>query len=517
MGINTNFTGDAPKLIKELWPTFWGLVFVWVLEILISIWSFQALKLDSLLFMTIWGAFLFVTTFLIWTIHTKRWFQRTSYLILIHYVGIICVGACVYLWIYPFLIKGTGLDIALIRYWLTAIVVIALMACSYYNVCKKRDGLCIVFMVKNRSQHEHDIMQALVAARDKVEETANNIQIVIPPFGIAETPKGCKRYINSHFNQADAVIFASLIDSPQGSEFGYSFNGFTSMMSDRYVKKENRDDESVKMLMDESYRCHEWNTLNINTNQISRQLEVASNLTHLFLMYVSCIYLQKHKYSDAIGVADALYTYSITGIKRYDDAIRELLAHSYITAQYIEEYDNQDYGRALEILDECVQKLPQMRSTLTYDLSMARIHFYEGNLQESKNMTKRAKARHSNADWYVAVNLAFYAIYEKKPKELFSHYKRMLKMQKQDKKEVDYAIRFLKIEASKSNDRAYLMFLCHGIAFLYLYFDQSRSDKYLKQTRDYAGVNGYQELEEMRNLIQTSRGKLKVKQKGCDI
>ena len=65
-----------------------------------------------------------------------------------------------------------------------------------------------------------------------------------------------------------------------------------------------------------------------------------------------------------------------------------------------------------------------------------------------------------------------------------------------DKKEVDYAIRFLKIEASKSNDRAYLMFLCHGIAFLYLYFDQSRSDKYLKQTRDYAGVNGYQELEE---------------------
>ena len=75
-------------------------------------------------------------------------------------------------------------------------------------------------------------------------------------------------------------------------------------------------------------------------------------------------------------------------------------------------------------------------------------------------------------------------------------------------------IRFLKIEVGKSNDRVYLMFLYHGISFLYLYFDDAQSDKYLRKIRDYAGVNGYQELEEMRKLIQWSRGKLSVKQKG---
>ena len=432
---------------------------------------------------------------------------------LLHYFGVLGAGVVVY-FVYPFLIEGTKFDIALIRYWLPVIVMLIFAICSYLFVCKKRNGLCIVFIVKNHSQYERDIMQALIAARNKVEETASNIQIVIPPFGIVESLEGCRHYINSHFNQADAVIYASLIDSPQGNEFGYLFNGFASMMSDRYVKKENQDEESVKMLMDESYRCHEWNTLNINTDQISRHLKVAANLTHLFLMYVSCIYLQKHKYTDAIGVADALYTYSTTGNMRYDDVVKRLLIHSYIMAQYIEEYDNQDYVRAHEILDECVRKLPQMKNTLSYDLSMARINFYENNLSESKRMTRKAKVSHSNAEWYVTVNMAFYAIYEKKPKEVVSYYKRLLKMHKQERKDVDYVIRFLKIEVGKSNDRVYLMFLYHGISFLYLYFDDAQSDKYLRKIRDYAGVNGYQELEEMRKLIQWSRGKLSVKQKG---
>lgn len=510
MGINTNVTADAPKLIKELWPTFWGMVFVWVLEVVFSMWLSQSLKIESPTLVALWSLFLFVTTFLVWTIQTKRWFQRTGYWILLHYFGTLLIVCTVYL-TYPYLIERSKLDIPYIRYWLPVVIGAILITCSYLYICRKHNGLCVVFLVRNQSQYERDILQALAEAQSMVEQVADNIQIVIPPFGIANTPKGCERYINSHFNQADAVIFASLIDSPQGSEFGYSFNRFTSMMSDRYIKKRNRDEESVRVLMDESYRCHEWNTLNINTDQISRHLEVAGNLTHLFLMYVSCIYLQKNKYTEAIGVSEALYTYASTGNARYDDLVRELVVHSYVTAQYIEEYDNQDYNRAHEILDECVRRIPQMKHSLLYELSMARIYFYEGNIKESKRITKSIKTNRPTAGWYVTTNLAFFAIYEKKPGEMVSHYKRMLKMQKQDRREVDYAIRFLKIEMSKTNDLSYMMGLCHGIAFLSLYFDETQSDKYFKKTRDYVSIAGYRELEPMRQLIISSKGKLGIK------
>lgn len=512
MSLNTNGTIDIPKTIRELWPSIGGMLFVWVLEVVLSLWLYQTLKIDAILWLGVWAGLLLLTTFLIWTVQTKRWFQRTGYWILLHYFGTLLIVYTVYL-AYPLLIEGSKLDFPYIRYWLPVAIGAILITCSYLYVCRKHDGLCIVFLVRNQSQYERDILQALVEAQSRVEQVANNIQIVIPPFGIANTPKGCERYINSHFNQADAVIFASLIDSPQGSEFGYSFNRFTSMMSDRYIKKGNRDEESIRVLMDESYRCHEWNTLNINTDQISRHLEVAGNLTHLFLMYVSCIYLQKNKYTEAIDVSEALYTYASTGNARYDDLVRELVVHSYVTAQYIEEYDNQDYIRAHEILDECVRRIPQMKRSLSYELSMARIFFYEGNVRESKRVTRSIKTSRPTAEWYVTTNMAFFAIYEKKPGEMVSHYKKMLKMQKQDRREVDYAIRFLKIEMSKTNDLAYLMGLCHGIAFLSLYIDEAQSDKYYKKTRDYVSIVGYRKLEPMRQLIVSSKGKLGVKKK----
>ena len=511
MGFNTNVVIDVSKLINKIWPKFWGVLLVWALEIIIVGWIYEIINIEKPEYAIVTAISLLPLTFLIWVVQTKRWFQRTGYEILLHCLVIMMIGFVTYFFVYPYLIAGSKSDLVFIQYWLTAIVVIIFAIFSYLYVCKQRNGLCIVFMVSNQSMHEQDIMQALDEARNRVEEVANNIQIVIPPFGIAKTPKQCERYINSHFNQADALIFASLIDSPEGSESGYCFNRFTSMMSNRFVKKENQDETRVKMLMDESYCCHEWNTLNIHTDHISRQLEVAGNLSHLLLMYVSCIYLQKHKYSDAIDVADSLYTYNLTGNKRYDDAVRDMMAHSYLMAQYIEEYENQDYCRAHEILDECVTKMPQLKNTLAYDLSMARINFYNGDLKESKKKTKHAKSSQPNSEWYVATNMAFYAIYEKKPKEMVTYYKKMLKMHKQDRNEVEYAIKFLKIEASKTNDKTYLMGLYHGISFLLLYVDEKLSEKYLKQTKNYSRIEGYKELESMRELISSSKGKLKTR------
>lgn len=512
MGFNTNATFDL-KSIERLWPKFLGMLVVWGLVMAMSVWLYNFLKINSLKWLCVWAAFTFMAIFLFWTIQTKRWFQRTGYSVLLVFFGIVCLGCITFYYVYPNLIKDKYLDIVYIRYWLTAFIVIVLSIIAYFSLFKKHEGLSIVFMVSNQSQYEQEIKEALCEARNKVEQLDDHIQIIIPPFGIANSHKECERYINSHFNQADAIIFASLINSPQNSEFGYSFNRFTSIMSDRYVEKESHYAEKVKSLMDESYRCHEWNTLNIKTDQISRQIVVAENLSHLFLMYVSCIYLQKHKYSDAAEVADKLYIYTLTGNPRYDNLVKDLLAHSYMMAQYNEEYDNQDYHLANEILDECVSKLPQLKTSLAYELSKARIYFYKGDIKGSKQMTKLAKAGHANSEWYVAANLAFYAIYEKKPKEIVSHYKKMLKMPERDPNEVEYAIRFMKIECDKTKDRVYLMGLYHGIAFLYNYIDEKLSEKYLKKTKDYARVNGYQELEAMRELIIKSRGKLLPKNK----
>ena len=511
MGFNTNISIDILKLIEKLWSKIWGLILLCIFEIAFGIWGYSSINCDVSIKICIHvECLLLLATILVWAIHTKRWFQRTGNKVLFIYFGVICLGSLIYFYVYSYF-TGTKYDILYVCYWLPIFGIVLLLGVANYYISKKRTDLCVVFMVSNQSRYEQDIMQALIEARNKVEQIDSKIKIVIPPFGIVNSVNECKKYINGFFNQADAIIFASLINSPEGSEFGYSFTRFSSLMSDRYIKKETRDDDEVAILMDESYRCHEWNTLNINTDQISRQLKIAGNLTHLFLMYVSCIYLQKHKYTDAIDVADSLYTFTSTGNQRYDNLVQNLMANSYLTAQYIEEYDNQDYHKAHSILEECVRKLPHMKKTLAYNLSMARIYFYEGNLKRSKQMTKQVKGFSGNSEWYVAINMAFYAIYEKKCKEIVSYYKKMLKMQKQDKKEVDYAIRFLKIELDKTNDITYKMRLCHGLAFLYNYLDENKSKMYLRKVNSYASIDGYRDLETMRELICTSRGKLRVK------
>ena len=212
-----------------------------------SIWLCQALSIGSPTYIAIWCVFLFVTTFLLWTIQTKRWFQRTGYIILICYLSIIGIGLFVYFYAYPKLIAGTKIDWPFIQYWGTSLIValscVVLYYCYFYT--GKRDDLWIVFLVSNRSSHEHDIKKSLEEARNQIEQITQNIHIVIPPFGIVNGISQCERYINGHFNQADAVIFAGMTDSSEGSEFGYKFTRFTSRISKRYIKTNTEDEIDI--------------------------------------------------------------------------------------------------------------------------------------------------------------------------------------------------------------------------------------------------------------------------------
>lgn len=511
MAVNVNGQADIIRLLEKTWSSFCGFVIAWFLEIIAICYFNDSLKLLSPKAIIALFIILLPVTYLFWTIATKRCFQRTGYWLFLHLTGIFLIGTGIYALVYPYLIKGSACDITYIQYWFTAVIVILLLIVFYVYISKKHSGLMIVFLVSNKSKYESDILQALKVARDTVYQETGNIKIVIPPFGIANTQEDSIHYINGWFNQADAVIFTSLIDSPGDSEFGYAFTSFTSRMSNRYIKKEKRDEQSVEQLMDEAYRCHEWNTLNSNKDQISRQIEVADNLTHLFLMYVSCIYLQKYKYTDAIEMAEKLFTFRTTGNVKYDSAIKDLMAYSYITAEQIEEQENKDYNRAHEILDDCIDKLPFLKHSAFYDLALARLYFYENNLRESKRYTKRVKDNYQGYEWHVAINLAFYALYEQKYKEVYTHYKKLLKLPKAYKNEVEFSIKFLMIELGNTTNLEYRMYLLHGLAFLNLYIDEKKSLSYLYQINRSAGSVGYSELSNVRELITSSRGKLRTR------
>ncbi len=515
MGFNLNGTADIPKLIEKIWSTIWGVFIAWIMEIVAVIYTNHSYNICPWAYAIFFLIVLFPATFLIWTIATKRWFQRSTYWALLPYLGVIAACVGYYILAYPQWIKDTQCDLAYIQVWGTILLAVLLSIGCYFCFfyVGKRNNLYIVFLVSNRSTHECDIKKSLEEARHRIEELDSNIRIIIPPFGIANSIHAAERYINGHFNQADAVIFAHMTDSAEGSEFGYQFTKFTSRFSNRYIKTSQSVTTDVEYLMTQSYKCHEWNTLNIDKDSISQTLQVAGNLQELFQMYVSCIYLYKNKYTDAIAVVDQLYTYEGTGNVGFDNLVKELLSHAYVVAEQTEEHEKRDFLRAHEILNECVAKLPSMKWSLTYKLALARLYYYEGNLRESKRVTKDVKNTFPNSDWYWTINMAFYAIYEHKPKEVYTHYKRLSKLTPSSREEVEFPRRFQEKELKETNDDQYRMFLLHGIAFLSLYSDEKVTDKMLKEAGHYKKLSGFDDLQKLRELTSNCKGKLLYKKK----
>lgn len=515
MGLNLNGTADIPKLVEKIWSTIWGVLIAFLIETIAVVYFNHTLFHVPWVYAILLLVVLLPATFLLWAIATKRWFQRSSYWILLAFISVLAFGALFYNIVYPHWIKDTKYDLTYIQWWGSCLTILLSGFVGYKCLFRfeSHKRLYIVFLVSNRSTHEYDIKKSLEEARCRIEEIDPDIQIVIPPFGIANSIRVAEKYINGHFNQADAVIFARMTDSNEGGEFGYQFTKFTSRFSNRYIKVSEMMTNEVEYLITQSYKCHEWNTLNIDKDSISQTLEVAGNLQDLFLMYVSCIYLYKNKYSSAIAVADQLYTYTGTGNTGFDNMVKELMAHSYVVAEQTEEHENRDFARAHEILEECVAKLPSMKYSLTYKLALARLYYYEGNLRESKRATKDVKNSFKNSEWFWTINMAFYAIYERKAKEVYSHYRRLTKIAPPGLEEIEFPRRFQEKELKETHDDQYRMFLLHGISFLSLFTDDKASIRLLKEVERYSKLEGYNDLQKVRELIESQQGKLLYKRK----
>lgn len=457
-----------------------------------------------------------IVTFIVWVIYTDRWFHRTKYRVLL-WLSLIFAASTLFAYcIYPTFLESSNYGSEYIR-WIGS--VLTFMICFFIYYCldflnNKHKDLYIVFLVSNSSKNEEKILSTLDMARHQIEKACKEINIIIPPFGIADSIKSCERFINGWFCQADAVIYAKMIESDD--EFGYKFTDFTSRMNRHRMKRKNEECIDVNFVLTEASKCNDWNTLNIIQNSIEKKEFIASNLSQLLLIYVGCIYMYKKRYSEAIPVVNQLFNYS-NGNLALQAITRDVIAEAYLIAEQWEEQEVRDYEMAKNTLMECKERLPYITSVLRYKLSMARICMLQGDIKESKKYTKSiTPPRTINGvacdrnifDWYKYVNLAFYAIYERKPREIISNYKKLFKSPLPDAYEVNFSINYLLNEINHTKDSQYSMYLYHGIAFLYLYLDMNNAKKYLKKAEKYRNVDGYEQISELRDIIENQKCKL---------
>ena len=113
-------------------------------------------------------------------------------------------------------------------------------------------------------------------------------------------------------------------------------------------------------------------------------------------------------------------------------------------------------------------------------MAMARLHYYLGNIYESKHYTQLFKATDV---WGYSLNMGFYAIIEGKVGEFSSNYKRLLTKQRPALEGVQFAIRFLVHEKNREHTRKTMLLLEIAISLLYLYIDYKKSKKMLPQFR----------------------------------
>lgn len=524
--LNTN-PYDIIKTITTQWRWLYGLLIVLAIDYFV-VYSLDIniddVKVeDKILYKLGAAVVITIITSFVWIVSTSRLFQRTRYWVLLYLSFILSVGGLYFYVIYPEFIESTAYGTEIVRWGGACIISIFLFA-VYYAIdfyCIKKKNLYIVFLVSNTSSNENLIKPYLDEARREIEETCGDIKIIIPPFGIVDGVRNCERYINRWFCQADAVIYAKMLESDEG--FGFKFKDFTSRMNKHRLPRKREESVDLNVILTEASKCTDWNTLNSPENSIAKKEFIAENLVHLLLIYVGCIYMYKRLYSESIPVVNKLFDRISNGIDKNLSLItQDIIAHSYLTAEQWEEQEKRDYDKALETLEECSARLPNISMHIKYKLALARIYMLQGSIKKSKKVTKSIipaskpgkngkLVKDDKFDWYIIINMAFYAICERKPKEIYSQYKKLFKTPSPDIEELRFAINFQKYELKHTNDKQYKMMLYHGLAFLHLYLDNKQSSDYLKKAYLHSDEVGYEELENFRELIRNNTRKLSVR------
>lgn len=428
---------------------------------------------------------------LYWAINTKRAFQRTRYWMFLWVSLILILSLLYYIWVYPCCIANTQYDIGGIRYWAAAMIFIVFGALYYFidfKWYKVDDKLFVIFLVDNHTQADKQILESLKEACCRVEDACTSVRLIVAPFGIVCGKMAAERYVKSPLCQADAIIYSRVMAGNDDGDCGYVFTEFCSFTNAHRINASKYRIKDVDKTINFESNIASWNIRNRHNNTIAEKIKVAQSIEHLLRVYCICLYVIRHKLSVAIAMARNLYNVDNTQNPRLKWLAQDLLEFAYFEAEYVEEKENQDYNRALSVLEELTTAVPFISNTSSYNLAMARIMFYLNRIRDSKHYTKQTK---NSVPWCYYVNMGFYAIYEGKVKEFVSHYKKLSKSPHPTKEQVAFVIDFLEKQVKQTADRQYEALLLSAIAYQTLYTDKKKAQNMAKSIMKRYPVNEY--------------------------
>lgn len=439
-------------------------------------------KVQSLSFYYIeyWGVAILICLFVfIWMILTQRIFFRDGWRILI-WLGVWLVLTSSFpLYIYPSYITNSLIDLPFIVYWGSTIVgmilwfIIRCLKIKYF----RDERMVIVFAISSKvDTSESMIRESIDRTIINIEDRFPSIKIVVPPFGYIDKSKKCEKYIKRRVTQADAMIFAQIIQGEEDGKLGYIYTGFMSVInSNRHKNLNGSNNTYLDDVLSKQHSAKDWNSFNISPNTAIAKLEIADNLEYMLLMYCSALYIFLNDFITALPVAQRMFTLENNPHPSIANTAKDLLSFAYLASAVKYEHQEHDYKQAYDNLNACLKLFPTIKNNIAYLKTMARLEYYMGDIKASKKYTREFRKLEGDT-WGYCLNMGFYALSENKVDEWVSWYKK-LNRYRCSLSEVIFAIEFLEHERNrhKKQENDYLIEI--SIAYLNLFTNKKRAIK----------------------------------------
>ena len=486
-----------------------GLIIIYVLEVLVYSKLFPMFSDFSFYYIEYWGLLLIaLVTYFVWACLTHRCFFRDGWNVVVWLLIWLVFTLLFPLFLLPFLQSKGLLVLPHIILWGTAIWAILTFFLLFLTrrISLKDDKLCVVFIV-NVDDYElnNKVGDAIHQTVGAIEHKFSKLHIVLPPLGFKKNEKECLRYINSGFMQADALIFAKVVNGDQDGNLGYVFTEFVSMINEKRHKVKSFQDSILNRLLMINAEDKTWNNYDLATKDCESKLRVASNIESLLLMYCSAFYILLNNFENAIPVAKQMYD-----LEKQDknSAVFRLaslmLQDAYLFSATKVEHNKHDYETAYSQLVSFSQSMPELRLSPGYDMAMARLMFLLGNIKESKKYTRNARAK-LGEHWGFYLNMGMYAMAENKVEEFISRYKAMLKHPVQSP-QITFAIEFIDdLLKGNANDNTNVLLSCAKVV-LESYIVPEK--KWRKRKKEYlekiAQTNSFSVLTKFLNYVDSN-------------
>lgn len=513
LGGNINLI-ELLGLIGKYWNRTGGLLITFLVELLVFVFFNDKLNALGI----IWSyklslaASVFIITWIIWLLSTKRLLFRNSTLAIVWLLLAIIASSFFWFYIYPQKILSTQYDLSFVQVWGTffVFVVIVVLGLLVDNIILKGKGLFIVFAVDNkRVEIVSRIKTSINHAKNNILKNDPDLKIEVLPFGILEDIKKCERFIKRPYTRADAIVFASVIDD--GDE--YAFVDFSSRINERRFSREERGNRVPEQALSAYNIGKTWNFINAANDNCSRTIAISRNLEEMLRIYIGCIYLMKHEFDKALNYSDSVLPKGTIN-NASDRFASRLFVFSYLSSAKQLETESHDIEGALNRLQSCVNRLPATENDPFFNQSMARVMFYKNDLQASKNYTKKFKDI-KGLEWGYELNMGFYAIVENQVESFVRHYRHLIeKCEPQTIGEIDFAIGFLKNQIKTTTLERLNRLLSVAIAYLYMYKNIKVAKRKMKRIQfDIFEDKEIKELTKLKLKVNQRTETIKIKQK----